>query len=257
MVSISPDVQPLMDPRSVGVIGASERSPRSARALRNLLAIGFKGDIYPINPKYDEVLGLRCYPSTAGTPKPADLVIVAIPAAQVTAVLEEAHEAGVKAALVLAAGFGEAGEEGRERHEALRRLAARGMLICGPNCYGVLNVHARSGSWGGELPNPFLAGNVALVSQSGGTCALITNPLARQRKVGFSFVVSCGNQAGVGIEDYLEYLVEDPNTEVISAFVEGFREPRRLPGIAARAAPSASQSCCSRSGTPRRPEQMR
>jgi acetate---CoA ligase (ADP-forming) len=151
-------------------------------------------------------------------------------------VLEEAHQAGVKAALVLAAGFGEAGEEGRERHEALTALAARGMLICGPNCYGVLNIHAHSGSWGGELPNPFLAGNVALVSQSGGTCALITNPLARQRKVGFSFVISCGNQAGVGIEDYLEYLVDDPSTEVISAFVEGFREPRRLPGIAARAA---------------------
>ncbi|HVA23326.1 MAG TPA: acetate--CoA ligase family protein [Chloroflexota bacterium] len=229
-------MQPLMNPRSVGVIGASERSPRGARALRNLVTIGFEGEIYPINPKYDEVLGLRCYPSTAATPKPADLVIVAIPAAQVTSVLEEAHEAGVKAALVLAAGFGEAGEEGRERHEALTRLAARGMLICGPNCYGVLNMHARSGSWGGELPNPFLAGNVALVSQSGGTCALITNPLARQRKVGFSFVVSCGNQAGVGIEDYLDYLVDDPNTQVISAFVEGFREPRRLPGIAARAA---------------------
>src|SRR5438270_324902 len=98
------------------------------------------------------------------------------------------------------------------------------------------NMHARSGAWGGELPNPPLAGNVALVSQSGGTCALITNPLARERKVGFSFVVSCGNQAGVAIEDYLDYLVDDPRTEVIAAFVEGFRHPRRLPGIAARAA---------------------
>lgn len=236
MVSISPDMQPLMSPRSVGVIGASERSPRSARALRNLTSIGFEGAIYPINPKYEQVLGLRCYPSTAATPQPADLVIVAIPAAQVAPVLEEAFDAGVKAALVLAAGFGEAGDEGRERHQALRRLADRGMLICGPNCYGVLNVHAHSGSWGGELPNPFLAGNVALVSQSGGTCALITNPLARQRKVGFSFVVSCGNQAGVGLEDYLAYLVEDEHTQVIAAFVEGFREPRRLPAIAARAA---------------------
>jgi acetate---CoA ligase (ADP-forming) len=229
-------MQPLMNPRSVGVIGASEQSSRSARALRNLTAIGFQGDIYPINPKYQEVLGLRCYPSAAATPQPADLVIVAIPAAHVVPVLEEAFEAGVKAALVLAAGFGEAGDEGRERHQALRRLAERGMLICGPNCYGVLNLHAHAGSWGGELPDPFLPGNVALVSQSGGTCGLITNPLARHRKVGFSFVVSCGNQAGVAVEDYLAYLVEDERTDVIAAFVEGFREPRRLPAIAARAA---------------------
>ncbi|HLQ31978.1 MAG TPA: acetate--CoA ligase family protein, partial [Chloroflexota bacterium] len=177
-----------------------------------------------------------CYPSAAATPHPPDLVIVAIPAPQVPEVLSEAFEAGARAALVLAAGFGEAGDDGRRRHEALAALAARGMLICGPNCYGVLNMHARSGAWGGELPKPLLAGNVALVSQSGGTCALITNPLAQQRKVGFSFVVSCGNQAGVAIEDYLEYLVDDPNTEVIAAFVEGFRQPRRLPDIAARAA---------------------
>jgi acyl-CoA synthetase (NDP forming) len=229
-------MQALMNPRSVGVIGASEKSSRSLRALRNLSAVGFQGDIYPINPKYEEVTGLRCYPSAAATPKPADLVIVAIPAPQVADVLAEAHEAGVRAALVLAAGFGEAGEEGRRRHAALAGLAERGMLICGPNCYGVLNLHAHSGAWGGELPNPMLPGNVALVSQSGGTCGLITNPLARERKVGFSFVVSCGNQAGVPIEDYLEYLVDDPATEVIAAFVEGFRQPRRLPGIAARAA---------------------
>ncbi|HEX6513444.1 MAG TPA: acetate--CoA ligase family protein [Chloroflexota bacterium] len=225
-----------MNPRSVGVIGASETSARSRRALRNLTAIGFQGAIYAINPKYQEVMGLRCYPSAADTPEPADLVIVAIPATQVAPVLEDAHAAGVKAALVLAAGFGEAGEEGRARHQALTRLADRGLLICGPNCYGVLNLHAHSGVWGGELPRPMLAGNVALVSQSGGTCGLITNPLAQHRKVGFSFVVSCGNQAGVAIEDYLEYLVDDPNTEVICAFVEGFRQPRRLPAIAANAA---------------------
>ncbi|HLG73160.1 MAG TPA: acetate--CoA ligase family protein [Chloroflexota bacterium] len=228
-------MQPLMNPRSVAVIGASERSARSARALRNLTAIGFQGDIYPINPKYEEVLGHRCYPSVAATPSPPDLVILAIPAASVPEVLAEAHEAGAKAALVLAAGFGEAGEEGRARHQALTALAAKGMLICGPNCYGVLNMHARAGSWGGELPTPFLPGNVALLSQSGGTCGLITNPLASQRKVGFSYVVSCGNQAGVAVEDYLNYLVEDPNTEVIAGFVEGFRQPKRLPGIAERA----------------------
>src|SRR5437867_2370162 len=229
-------MQALMNPRSVGVIGASERSARSARALRNLSAIGFDGDVYPINPKYEEVLGLRCFPSAAATPRPPDLVIVAIPAPQVPEVLAEAFEAGTRAALVLAAGFGEAGEEGRARHAALSDLAQRGMLICGPNCYGVLNMHAHSGAWGGELPNPLLAGNVALVSQSGGTCGLITNPLALHRKVGFSFVVSCGNQAGVAIEDYLDYLVDDPATEVIAAFVEGFRQPRRLPGIARRTA---------------------
>src|SRR5205823_5946219 len=147
-------------------------------------------------PKYDEVLGLRCYPSAANTPRPADLVMVAIPAASVLDVLEPAFEAGVKAALVLAAGFGEAAGEGRERHGRLTALANKGMLICGPNCYGVLNVHARSGAWGGELPRPMTSGNVALVSQSGGSVALIANPLMEYRGIGFSFFISCGNQAG-------------------------------------------------------------
>jgi acyl-CoA synthetase (NDP forming) len=229
-------MQPLMNPRSVGIIGASPTSPRSLRALKNLTTFGFQGQIYPINPKYDEVLGLRCYPSAADTPEPAELVVLAIPASGVPDVLEQAFSAGVKAALVLAAGFGEMAGEGQERHRRLRALAERGMLMCGPNCYGVLNVHARSGAWGGELPRPMTAGNVALVSQSGGSVALIANPLMEYRGIGFSFFVSCGNQAGATIEDYFEYLVDDPHTEVIAAFVEGFRQPRRLPRIAARAA---------------------
>src|SRR5690348_13998881 len=210
-----PNLEPLLNPRSVAVVGASQRVARGTRVVGNLRATGFGGAIYPINPKYEEVLGLRCWPSAAATPEPADCLVVAIPAAAVPAVLEEAFEAGVKAAVVLSAGFSEAGEVGRQRHAALRRLAERGMAICGPNCYGVLNLASGAAAFSGDVPDPLLCGKVALISQSGGFSNVIANPLIEQRGIGFKYVISCGNQAGASIEDYLDYLVDDDDVQVI------------------------------------------
>src|SRR6266702_2914786 len=118
-------LEALLNPRSIGIVGASQRPARGTRVVNNLISVGFEGGIFPINPKYDEVLGLPCYPSIAATPESVDSLVVAIPARQVPALLEEALEAGVRAAVVLSSGFAEAGKLGRERHEALERLAAR------------------------------------------------------------------------------------------------------------------------------------
>ena len=229
------DLTPLMRPRSIAVIGASQRMGRATRVVKNLKAFGYRGRIFPINPKYDEVLGLPCYPDLASTPEPADSVVVAIPAEQVPGVLTAAVDSGVRAAVVLSSGFAEAGAVGRERQATLERLAAeRGLLICGPNCYGVFNIGLGVATFSADLAE-MRPGRVAVVSQSGGFSHAIAEHLMRQRAVGLSYIVSCGNQAGVGVEDYVEFLVDDEDTAVIGVFVEGFRRPDKLRAVAARA----------------------
>jgi acetyltransferase len=229
------DLTPLMRPRTIAVVGASQRPVRANRVIRTLRSVGFGGEIWPINPNYAEVMDLRCYPDLGSTPSPADCAVVAIPAGRVYDVLEAAAGAGVRSSIVLAAGFGESGEEGRVLQARLEALASdTGLLVCGPNCFGILNVHDRIAPFIGVIPIPLVAGNVALVSQSGGLTNVLAPPLMA-RGVGFSYVVSCGNQAGATIEEYLAFLVEDPATGVIGAFVEGFREPARLVGIGRRA----------------------
>ena len=230
------DLTPLMKPNSVAVVGASPRLNRATRVIANLQRFGYAGRVFPINAKYTEILGLPCYPDLASIPEPADTVVVAIPAADVLAVLADAAARGVRGAVVLSSGFGEAGANGRARQAALERLAAeRGLLICGPNCYGVFNVRLGSATFSADFGEPPRPGAVALVSQSGGFSHAIAEHLMQQRAVGLSYVVSCGNQAGLGVEDYMEFLVEDADTEVIGVFVEGFRRPAKLREVAALA----------------------
>jgi acetyltransferase len=229
------DLTPLMKPRSIAVIGASQRMNRATRVIGNLQHFGYRGRIFPINPKYAEVLGLPCYPDLASTPEPADTVVIAIPGAEVPGVLAAAVESGVRGAVVLSSGFAEAGPAGQARQAVLERLAAeRGLLICGPNCYGVFNIGLGSATFSADIKE-VRAGHLALVSQSGGFSHAIAEHLMEQRRVGLSYIVSCGNQAGVSVEDYIEFLVDDDDTSVIGVYVEGFKQPAKLREVAARA----------------------
>jgi acyl-CoA synthetase (NDP forming) len=229
------DLTPLMKPKSVAVVGASPRMNRATRVITNLQRFGYGGRVFPINPRYTEIHGLPCYPDLASTPEPADTVVVAIPAEQVPAVLTAAVERGVRGAVVLSSGFGEAGPAGQARQATLERLAAeRGLLVCGPNCYGVFNIRLGSATFSADMRDP-LPGSVAVVSQSGGFSHAIAEHLMLQRRVGLSYIVSCGNQAGVTVEDYVEFLVDDDDTAVIGVFVEGFKQPDKLRRVAARA----------------------
>ena len=143
----------------------------------------------------------------------------------------------MRAAVVFSAGFAETGAEGKERQARLEALSReRGFLICGPNCYGVLNVFGNAPLFASTIPPGFLAGPVALVSQSGGLSTTIANALMLNRHVGLSHIVSCGNQSGASFEEYFNYLVEDENTRVIAAFVEGFKQPDKLMAVARKAA---------------------
>src|SRR3989475_2083444 len=230
------DLAPLMKPTSIAVVGASRQMTRATRVVANLQRFGYRGRIFPINPKYADILGLPCYPDLASTPEPADTVVVAIPAEQVPAVLAAAAESGVRGAVVLSSGFAEAGPAGQKRQAELERLAAdRGLLICGPNCYGVFNIRLGAATFSADLAEPLQPGAVGLVSQSGGFSHAIGEYLMQQRAVGVSYIVSCGNQAGGTGEDYIAFLVEDDDTAVVGAFVEGFKKPGTLRQAAARA----------------------
>ena len=229
----SRDLSSLFNPRSVAVIGASAQGGRATGAVRNLQALGFKGAIYPVNPKYKEVLGLPCYPSLAAIPGPVDMVCIGIPSEHILPVLKEAQAKGVPSAVIFASGYGEAGDLGRARQRELEDFARdTGMLICGPNCLGVLNFNARSCGYSSTSPTAVQAGDVALVSQSGTIVVAMVRSL---RGIGFSHMVSSGNEAVLTTGDYLAHLVEDPGVRVLAAFLEGIRNPERFLAAAARA----------------------
>ena len=230
------DLAPLMKPASIAVVGASLRMTRATRVVANLQRFGYGGRIFPINPKYTDILGLTCYPDLASTPEPADTVVVAIPAEQVPGVLAAAVASGVRGAVVLSSGFAEAGPVGQQRQAELERLAVDdGLLICGPNCYGVFNIRLGAATFSADVAEPLRPGAVGLVSQSGGFSHAIGEYLMQQRCVGLSYIVSCGNQAGLTVEDYIAFLVEDEDTAVVGAFVEGFKKPALFRQAAARA----------------------
>ncbi len=237
------DLTPLIAPKSVAVIGASQRSPgslarepRGNRVIRNLRNFGFPGRIVAVNPKYAEVMECPCYPDLASIPGPVDCVVLAVPNRHVPDLLESAADAGVRAGVVFAAGFAEIGGEGLARQSRLEALSReRGFLICGPNCYGVFNVYGKAPLFASTIPPGFLPGPVALVSQSGGLSTTIANALMLNRHVGFSHIISCGNQAGATIEEYLNYFVDDEKTRVVAVFVEGFKQPAKLMAVARKA----------------------
>ncbi len=238
------DLTPLINPRSVAIVGASQRGssalnrePRGNRVIRNLKSFGYPGKIVTVNPKYNEVMDCPCYPDIATIPEPVDCVVLAVPNRHVPDLLQSAADAGVRAAVVFSAGFAETGAAGKERQARLEALSReRGFLICGPNCYGVLNVYGKAPLFASTIPAGFLAGPVALVSQSGGLSTTIANAMMLNRHVGLSHIVSCGNQAGATVEEYFNYFVEDENTRVIAAFVEGFKQPYKLLEVARKAA---------------------
>jgi acyl-CoA synthetase (NDP forming) len=219
-------VQALFEPRSVAVVGVP-RSPRPGQLfLRALLELGYRGRIYPVNPNAQEILGLPCHPSVASLPEAVDLAIIVVSTELAASVVEECAEKGVKAAIVFTAGFSELGtSEGRERGRELVAAARAGPLrLLGPNCMGVYCPKSGLGNFSG-LPSD--QGPIAFVSQSGSLSnRLVWSGVARG--VAFSKVVSVGNQADLESSDFLEYLAEDPETEIIAAYVEGARDGRRL-----------------------------
>jgi acetate---CoA ligase (ADP-forming) len=221
------DLAPLLAPRAIAVVGASDRPGAGSLVLENLARLGYGGPVYPVNPRYRELAGRPCYPSLTDVPGPVDSVAILLGYQRVLPVLQEAAAIGARGAWSLASGFGEAGAEG----EALQREVAafchsHGIALCGPNCVGVVNLHAHAATYSVALPDSAMrAGHVAAVVQSGAVCLGLANA---DRGLGFSTLISSGNEAVVDNADYISYLVDDPQTRVILAFIEGFKRPDRF-----------------------------
>ena len=228
-------LEALFQPRSIAVVGASEKPTIGRRLIASLDRIGFTGAIFPVNPNYPTVLGRRCYADVAELPEAPDVAVFCMGHERVLEPLAAAAERGVKGAVIYDGGFAERGEDGRRRQAQIERICRDGgIALCGPNCMGVLSPRHCSTTYLQELRDPAgLAGNVGVVSQSGAFCISLLNDV---RRFGFSHVVSSGNEAVSAAADYLEYLVDDPHTEVIGGFIETVRYPDRFVAALDRAA---------------------
>ena len=224
---------PLFCPRSVAVIGASSEEGTVGHAiLRNIVTGRFTGFVYPVNPKRDEIGGLRCYPSIERIPGEVDLAVIIIKASFVPDVLEQCGQKGAKGVVVISAGFKEVGKEGAVLEEKVKETAARHrMVLVGPNCLGLINTDPAvrlNATFGREMP---AGGNIAFVSQSGALCTAVLE-YAKAEGIGFSKMVSMGNKAGVNEVDLLLALKGDPQTKVILLYAEDLAEGRRFIDVA-------------------------
>jgi len=219
----------LFAPRTVAVVGASADATKTGgRPVAYLQKHGFGGAIWPINPKASEIGGLPCYPSVAALPEAPDAALVLLGADRAHIAVRELAERGTKLAIVLASGFGEAGEAGLERQRLLRE-AAGDMRILGPNTIGAMDLHSRivlsaSGALEGEdLP----AGGISLASQSGGILGALLSRAAA-RGIGFAKLASTGNETDIDLADLIEFYAQDAATRVITVYVEGIRSVEKF-----------------------------
>ena len=236
MITFTESMRAMLHPKSVAIVGDSP-NPGFAPIIRhNIVKCGYEGDINPINPRYDEIAGLQAYPTVDAVPGDVDLAVIGVNVRIVDSVLEQCERAGVKAINIITSGYGEQDDEiAHQRQEHLKEFARRtGIRIVGPNCLGNISVPAKmcamSGSFEVLKPGP-----VGLVLQSGLLAySLVTPPM--DRDMGFSYVVTTGNEADLEAADLMRYYVEDDETRVIGAFIEQFRDTDKLIEVAEMAA---------------------
>jgi len=215
----------LFEPESIAMVGvSSEPTKVSHWLIRNVVETGFPGPVYPVSPRGGENLGHKVYRSLGDLPKPVDLVLVSVASRHVKGVIEEAAENGAAAAVILSSGFGEIRDKaGKALQKEILEIARKHhMRIMGPNCLGIYNIHRKLN--GTYLANaPRYSGRISLVSQSGAYGGVLANEMT-QRGIGLGKLASIGNQMDVRHQDVVDYLGEDPDTDVIGLFVEEIQE---------------------------------
>jgi acetate---CoA ligase (ADP-forming) len=226
----------LLAPRSIALVGASADATKlTGRPLHYLKQHGFRGAIYPVNPRAGSIAGLRCYSAIAALPETPDVALVLLGGERVLDAIRQLSETGTGAAVVLASGFGETGEKGRRQEDEIRR-AAGAMRVLGPNSIGLINVTdgiALTAS-NALVADELLRGSVALVSQSGGILGSLLSR-AQAQGIGFSKLVATGNECDLDVSDFVSHLAGDPATNVIALYLEGLRHPQRFREAALKA----------------------
>jgi acetyltransferase len=217
----------LFAPKSVAVVGATTRADSVGyRVFMNMIEAGYKGELFAINPRYEEVGGKPCFPSVEAIGKPVDVAVVVVPAKAVPDVIRECGENGIRGAVVISAGFRETGPQGVRLEEEMMDAARRyGVRIIGPNCLGTMRPSIGLNATFSH--NAALPGDLALVSQSGALCTSILD-WALSNHVGFSIMISMGGLADVDFGEALDYLAVDPETKSILLYIEGVRNARRF-----------------------------
>jgi acetyltransferase len=221
----------ILSPKSVAIVGASSDYTKfTGRTLKYLLKHGYRGKIYPINPKYEEIGGLACFPSIEALPQPVDTAFVQIPSKGVASVIEQCVAMGVKGIIIHSAGLAETGEEGKRKEQKIKGMIdGTAVRLVGPNTAGVANLVEK------VILSPVVAyeldeltpGRIGFVSQSGGlTGAVLTR--AEGRGVGFSYIISTGNEMDLEASDFVRFLADDPHTDVIAVFLEGIRNAEKF-----------------------------
>ncbi len=231
-------IHKMLNPRSIAVVGATPSGGYGGRLLGAVLRSKDRIRVYPVNPKYHEIMGATCYPSVAALPEAPDLVGIVVPHHKVLEVLRECHQKKAGSAVIISAGFAErATDAGRESQRQLAAFARESCLrIAGPNCLGVANVRddiwatASSRTLGG------LTGPIGLVCQSGATAFGPFLVRAVDSGIGLSHIISTGNEVDLDFTDFVRYLLDDPATRVIAGFVEGFKDVRKFLAVAELAA---------------------
>ena len=221
----------ILAPTGIAIVGASaDPTKRGYKAMVGLINGGYRGGIYPINPKADHILGVKAWPSIAEMPGSPELALLCTPAATVPALIAECGRRGVKGAVILASGFGETGEAGAALEAQMMEAArAHGVRIIGPNTSGMFNLHHQINLLALENVKP---GDIGIISQSGNMLLSLALEAQHNGQVGFSTYVGPGNQSDIGFNDYLRYLGEDEHTRVATLYVEGFRDGQQFLKVA-------------------------
>ena len=231
-------IHKMLNPRSIAIVGATPRMQYGGRFLAAALKAKDRVRVYAVNPRYDEIMGVKSYPSVTSLPEAPDVVAIVVPWDQVLDVLEESHRKGTGSAIVISAGFAERGMD--DRRDLQRELgafaSASGMRISGPNCLGLANVKADIWATASSRGAEGLTGPIGLVCQSGATAFGPFLVRAVENGIGFSYIISTGNEADLDFTDFARYLLDDPDTRVIAGFVEGFKEADKFLEVAKLAA---------------------
>ncbi|HEX5950545.1 MAG TPA: acetate--CoA ligase family protein [Actinomycetota bacterium] len=219
------DLRPVVAPRSIAIVGASESADSWAPEIeRSLRHVGFAGELYPVNPKYEQVWGRPCLSSVADLPRGVDLLIFVVPARLVVRMIDDVAAAGVRGVMVVSSGFAEAGDEGRALQDELRAKAlAHRLPVLGPNVEGYVNYVEKVAPYGTTPPPEPVAGGISVISQSG-TVAWTMNQMASDRGVGLRIILGVGNEAVIGLGDMFAWAAEDPHTKLVTTYIETMRD---------------------------------
>jgi acetyltransferase len=230
------DLSPLLDPQSIAIVGASPKSSWPARIWANLQHFKYAGRIYPVNPNYETMWGMKCYASLNELPEVVDHAIIIVPAARVVEILQQCPRTPFRSATIYSGGFGEGDDrEGLKRKEFLQAYAReRGVRFCGPNCMGLVSARSRAMFFPDQRLSDMQAGGLAIVSQSGGLMGGLVRA-AVNWGIGLSYFVTSGNEVDAELSDYLHHFLQDEQTKVIGAFIEGIRDGEKFLAVAQEA----------------------